>query len=216
METVDFPIFDADNHYYEATDAFTRYIDPSMRKRTMQWAEVDGKTRLLVGGSVNRFIPNPTFEAVSSPGCSPTSSGRSRAWATCGPGSASSSRSSHDRSTATGTPASRHGRSGHRVDDHAAHPRRGHGGGARARPGGVDRGVHRLQPVVAGGLGVQPSGPHLRGPVHQPGRRRRAVAELEHALDNDARVVLLRPGPVGVPGGRRTPAILATTASGPG
>jgi predicted TIM-barrel fold metal-dependent hydrolase len=39
-----------------------------MRKRTMQWAEIEGKTRLLVGGCVNRFIPNPTFDRVSKPG----------------------------------------------------------------------------------------------------------------------------------------------------
>jgi predicted TIM-barrel fold metal-dependent hydrolase len=60
--------FDADNHYYEATDAFTRHIDPKMARRAMQWAEVGGKTRLLVGGKINRFIPNPTFDPVSKPG----------------------------------------------------------------------------------------------------------------------------------------------------
>jgi predicted TIM-barrel fold metal-dependent hydrolase len=63
-----FDVFDADNHYYEAVDAFTRHIDPSMRKRTMQWAEIDGRTRLLVGGKVNRFIPNPGFDPVARPG----------------------------------------------------------------------------------------------------------------------------------------------------
>jgi len=65
---VDFPVFDADNHYYEPKDAFTRYLDPKLRSRAMQWATIDGKERLLVGGSVNRFIPNPTFEKVSQPG----------------------------------------------------------------------------------------------------------------------------------------------------
>jgi hypothetical protein len=65
---VDFPVFDADNHYYETRDAFTRYIDPALRKRAVQWATIDGKERLLVGGRVNRFIPNPTFEHVSRPG----------------------------------------------------------------------------------------------------------------------------------------------------
>ena len=40
---VDFEIFDCDNHYYEAIDAFTRYAEPGMAKRTMQWAEIDGK-----------------------------------------------------------------------------------------------------------------------------------------------------------------------------
>jgi len=63
-----FRFFDCDNHYYEATDAFTRHIEPAYRKRTMQWAHVDGKTRLLVGGKVNKFIPNPTFDPVAAPG----------------------------------------------------------------------------------------------------------------------------------------------------
>ena len=65
---LDFQVFDADNHYYEPVDAFTRHLDPSMRKRTVQWAEIDGRQRLLVGGAVNRFIPNPTFARVSKPG----------------------------------------------------------------------------------------------------------------------------------------------------
>jgi predicted TIM-barrel fold metal-dependent hydrolase len=68
MAELDFRAFDADNHYYEAEDAFTRHIDPKMAKRAMQWAEVDGKKRLLVGGKVNKFIPNPTFDPVARPG----------------------------------------------------------------------------------------------------------------------------------------------------
>jgi len=65
---VDYPTFDADNHYYEATDAYTRHIDPAMAKRAMQWAEIEGRPRLLVGGKVNKFIPNPTFDPVARPG----------------------------------------------------------------------------------------------------------------------------------------------------
>jgi predicted TIM-barrel fold metal-dependent hydrolase len=65
---LDFRPFDADNHYYEAEDAFTRHIDPAMAKRCMQWAVVDGKRRLLVGGRVNKFIPNPTFDPIARPG----------------------------------------------------------------------------------------------------------------------------------------------------
>jgi predicted TIM-barrel fold metal-dependent hydrolase len=60
--------FDADNHYYEAEDAFIRHVDPKMRSRCMSWADVGGKKRLLVGGKVNRFIPNPTFDPVAKPG----------------------------------------------------------------------------------------------------------------------------------------------------
>ena len=65
---IDFTTFDADNHYYEATDAFTRHLDPKMARRAMQWAEVDGRQRLLVAGKINRFIPNPTFDPVAKPG----------------------------------------------------------------------------------------------------------------------------------------------------
>jgi predicted TIM-barrel fold metal-dependent hydrolase len=65
---LDFSFFDCDNHYYEATDAFIRYIEPKYAKRAMQWAEIDGKTRLLVGEKINRFIPNPTFDPISKPG----------------------------------------------------------------------------------------------------------------------------------------------------
>ncbi|MFM8529302.1 MAG: amidohydrolase family protein [Ilumatobacteraceae bacterium] len=65
---VDFRVFDADNHYYEAEDAFIRHIPREMSSRCMQWAEINGKRRLLVGGRVNRFIPNPRFDPVSKPG----------------------------------------------------------------------------------------------------------------------------------------------------
>jgi predicted TIM-barrel fold metal-dependent hydrolase len=60
--------FDADNHYYEALDAFTRHIEPAFAKRCMQWATIDGKTRLLVGGKISRFLANPTFHQLSAPG----------------------------------------------------------------------------------------------------------------------------------------------------
>ncbi len=68
MADLGFRAFDADNHYYEAEDAFTRHIDKRMAKRCMQWAEVDGKRRFLVGGRINKFIPNPTFDPIAHPG----------------------------------------------------------------------------------------------------------------------------------------------------
>jgi predicted TIM-barrel fold metal-dependent hydrolase len=69
MPQLSFRCFDADNHYYEALDAFSRHIEPGFEKRCVQWAEIGGKTRLLVGGRINRFIPNPTFDPVARPGC---------------------------------------------------------------------------------------------------------------------------------------------------
>jgi len=68
MPRLPFPAFDSDNHYYEAEDAFTRHMDRRLRKRGVQWAEIEGRRRLLVAGAVNHFIPNPTFDPVARPG----------------------------------------------------------------------------------------------------------------------------------------------------
>src|SRR6476619_4139107 len=67
MGTVDFDAFDADNHYYEATDAFTRHL-PAHRSRLVTWATINGKPRMVVDNKVFRFIPNPTFDPVARPG----------------------------------------------------------------------------------------------------------------------------------------------------
>jgi len=66
--TLDFALFDFDGHYYEATDAFTRHADPRLGARGVEWTEVDGRMRLVVGGTVNRYIANPTFDPCSKPG----------------------------------------------------------------------------------------------------------------------------------------------------
>src|SRR4051812_38226969 len=68
MTELPFAFFDCDNHYYEALDAFSRYAEPEHAKRTMQWVRLDGRTRLTVGGRLNRFIPNPTFDPIAKPG----------------------------------------------------------------------------------------------------------------------------------------------------
>ena len=68
MADLSFKAFDADHHYYEHEDAFIRHIDPRMKRRCMDWAVVNGKKRLLVGGKINSFIPNPTFDPVAKPG----------------------------------------------------------------------------------------------------------------------------------------------------
>ncbi|MBT94459.1 MAG: amidohydrolase [Acidimicrobiaceae bacterium] len=69
MHHPDLKGFDCDHHYYEAEDAFTRHMDPMMMQRAMQWVNINGKKRLMVGGKINRFIPNPTFDPIAKPGC---------------------------------------------------------------------------------------------------------------------------------------------------
>ena len=65
---LDYRLFDADNHYYEAKDAFTRHLDPRHASRTVQWAEVDGRQYHLVGGRISHAVKNPTFNPIAMPG----------------------------------------------------------------------------------------------------------------------------------------------------
>lgn len=60
--------FDADNHYYEAIDAFTRHLDPRLGPRTVQWAEINGRKYHVLGGRVSRAVVNPTFDPVAKAG----------------------------------------------------------------------------------------------------------------------------------------------------
>ncbi len=68
MHTVDSPVFDADNHYYEALDAFTRHLDPKDGPRVIQWVDVGGRKYHALGGQIYRGVTNPTFNPVSPAG----------------------------------------------------------------------------------------------------------------------------------------------------
>ena len=65
---IDYEAFDADNHYYEALDAFTRHLDPAWGPRVVQWCEIDGRKYHVVGGRVSRAVTNPTFDPIAPPG----------------------------------------------------------------------------------------------------------------------------------------------------
>jgi predicted TIM-barrel fold metal-dependent hydrolase len=52
-------IFDADNHYWEASDAFTRHRDPNFAERGVQVKEVDGVLRYVVNDDVFAALPGP-------------------------------------------------------------------------------------------------------------------------------------------------------------
>jgi predicted TIM-barrel fold metal-dependent hydrolase len=68
MPTIDYPVFDADNHYYEALDAFTRHVPGKMQSRCVQWATIEGRQHHLVGGKLARAVRNPTWNPISLPG----------------------------------------------------------------------------------------------------------------------------------------------------
>lgn len=61
------PIFDADNHLYETTDAFTKFL-PDRYKNAIQYVEIKGRTKIAVRGVISDYIPNPTFDVVARPG----------------------------------------------------------------------------------------------------------------------------------------------------
>ncbi|HEV3266107.1 MAG TPA: amidohydrolase family protein [Acidimicrobiales bacterium] len=64
---MDFPVFDADNHMYENTDAFTKFLPPEY-EGLIRYVELNGRTKIAVGGMISEYIPNPTFEVVAAPG----------------------------------------------------------------------------------------------------------------------------------------------------
>ncbi len=67
MGTVD---FDASTPTTTTTRPPTRSSAtcPQHRSKLVQWAEIDGKQRMIVDNKIFRFIPNPTFDPVARPG----------------------------------------------------------------------------------------------------------------------------------------------------
>jgi predicted TIM-barrel fold metal-dependent hydrolase len=60
---------DADNHYYESLDAFTRHLPKEFKRRGVRPVQSGKRVELVIGDRVNRFIPNPTFDPIIVPGC---------------------------------------------------------------------------------------------------------------------------------------------------
>jgi predicted TIM-barrel fold metal-dependent hydrolase len=62
-----YPVFDADNHLYEAKDAFTRYL-PEEYSGVIKYVEINGRTKIAIKNKISEYIPNPTFNKVAPPG----------------------------------------------------------------------------------------------------------------------------------------------------
>ncbi len=65
--TVDYRLFDADEHYYEAEDALTRHL-PREHRRLVRWADIEGRRTLVVNDRLLTVVPNPTYDPVGVPG----------------------------------------------------------------------------------------------------------------------------------------------------
>ncbi len=68
MHIVESPVFDADNHYYEALDAFTRHLRPEDGPRVIQWVDIGGRKYHALGGHINGAVTNPTFDPIAPAG----------------------------------------------------------------------------------------------------------------------------------------------------
>jgi predicted TIM-barrel fold metal-dependent hydrolase len=68
---MEYTIFDADQHYYEAEDCLTRFASARMQsEKYVRWlTEADGKRkRLIIGKQLVDVIGNPTFNPIAPPG----------------------------------------------------------------------------------------------------------------------------------------------------
>jgi predicted TIM-barrel fold metal-dependent hydrolase len=65
--THDIPVFDADNHFYETRESFTRHL-PREYDGAIRYVEVDGRTKIVVRNVISDYVPNPTFDVVARPG----------------------------------------------------------------------------------------------------------------------------------------------------
>jgi hypothetical protein len=65
--TLPYPVYDADGHFYEPEEAFLGHM-PAKYKSEFQYVQVNGRSKLAIGGQISEYIPNPTFEVVAAPG----------------------------------------------------------------------------------------------------------------------------------------------------
>ena len=152
---------DADNHYYESLDAFTRHLDKKFRDRGVKPVQSGKHYELLMGGTVNRFIPNPTFDPDHRAGLHgpalPRADPRGRGPAQPHAGRAAARRVPGPRQAGRGDGRARSRRRA-ALPDLGLRRRRG--------PAQRHRGHHgvdvRLQPLAGGGLGLR-----LRAPDHR-------------------------------------------------
>ena len=163
--------FDADNHYYEALDAFSRHLDPALATRVFQWSTIDGRTYPVLGGQVFRGVRNATFDPVAKPGVladyfrgNPHGDDPIALLRQHEPIRAEY----RDRDARLAT------LDAHGLERAWLFPTLGmiYEEPLRHDVDAVTAAVHRLQPLAGGGLGLRPPGPPLRRPLHHPGRRR--------------------------------------------
>jgi predicted TIM-barrel fold metal-dependent hydrolase len=64
---IDYALFDADQHYYEARDCLTRHLEKRYRN-TVRWADIGGQAQILLNDRRLLTVPNPIFDPMGAPG----------------------------------------------------------------------------------------------------------------------------------------------------
>ena len=173
----------------------------SSRERGVQPVQDGKRVELLIGGKVNRFIPNPTFDPIIVPGLPrpavPRPDPRGRRPADADAGRAAARRVPRPRRALKVA-----GRAGARRGAAVPHARLRRRGGAQRRHPRDDGQPVGLQPLARGGLGLR-----LRGPAHRRADalarrpRRRRWPRSTRSIERGARMVHVRPAPVPGPNG---------------
>ena len=69
MDSLPYAAFDADNHFYEPRDCFTRYIEPRYKDEAVHTRpRPDGGDEIWIGDEPFGFLRNRSFERVVKPG----------------------------------------------------------------------------------------------------------------------------------------------------
>ena len=201
-------VFDADNHYWESSDSFTRHRDPKFADRGVVLKQVDGKPRYFFGERAHPIIPAP---GMSTRGRCPGAlydyfSGKSSKERV---GNGSRARTPpHTPNGSTATPRlSCMDAQG--VEAAWLFPSQGVCMEGPMQPDieAVDRGASSVQPLARGGLGLRVPGPDLRRPLpdvvrSRPGRfRARVVSRPRRSGSSRSATV-----PSSRPRARRSPA----------
>src|SRR5688500_6954211 len=67
LPSVDYGLYDADEHYYEPEDALTRHLAPELRN-LVKWVDVGNRRTMLIGYRLVTVAPTPTYDPVGVPG----------------------------------------------------------------------------------------------------------------------------------------------------
>ena len=166
-----YEVWDADNHLYEAVDAYTRHL-PKRYEGAIRFVDVNGRDKLEILGKVSETIPNPTYVVIPTPG----------AWTEYFRGNNPEGKSLRElaqpdplprRVPPPRPPAPAHGRAGRRRLRAVPHHRGPARGAHEGRPRAHARGGARVQPVAARGLDLRLRGPHHPDARRHAARRRR-------------------------------------------